>query len=353
MLVEQKQVLERIAAGAPLAETLEALCRMVERHSGDSLLASVLLLDGDRLRHGAAPSLPEDYRRAIDGITIGPAVGSCGTAAYRRAPVFVSDIASDPLWADFAHLALAHGLRACWSLPIFHGETLLGTYAMYYKVPRSPSEQDLRLVDVVTRTAALAIERKQAEDRLRRQAAFLEGIIESSPAAIAIVAGDDLRFTLVNRAYQAIKGPESPLVGRTYADAFPEAAALGAADALREVIRTGRPWHIRDFRTPMGDRPETWWEGEVLALSEGAGPGRSALILTWEIGERKRAEQERERLLERLRETDRRKDEFLAMLAHELRNPLSSIKNATALLRLVGKAEEHRDWAQEVIDRQV
>ena len=106
MLAEQKHVPERIAAGAPLPETLGILCGMVERHSGHRLLASILLVDDDgrRLHHGAAPSLPEAYTRAIDGIAIGPAAGSCGTAAHRGAAVFVADIASDPLWADFADL---------------------------------------------------------------------------------------------------------------------------------------------------------------------------------------------------------------------------------------------------------
>ena len=94
---------------------LESLTRYVEEN-GDHVLASILLVDHDglHLRHGAAPSLPASYCDAIDGAPIGPSVGSCGTAAYRREPVFVSDIATDPLWADFRDLALGAGLRACW-----------------------------------------------------------------------------------------------------------------------------------------------------------------------------------------------------------------------------------------------
>src|SRR6267378_7203473 len=127
-------------------------------------LSSILLLDpnANSLRHGAAPSLPIAYAEAIDGIVIGPSVGSCGTAAYRKEPVIVSDIASDPLWADFRELALGHGLRACWSTPILSsaGE-VLGTFAIYYREPRSPTPHDSNIIEQITHLASIAIERAQ------------------------------------------------------------------------------------------------------------------------------------------------------------------------------------------------
>ena len=106
------KVLAMVMAHAALPEILATLCTNIEKqHPG--LLCSVLLLDADgkTLRHGAGPSLPKEYSRIIDGIPIGACAGSCGTAAYRRQPVIVSDIATDPLWADYRHLALPHGLR--------------------------------------------------------------------------------------------------------------------------------------------------------------------------------------------------------------------------------------------------
>ena len=105
------------------------------------MLCSVLLLDedGQHLRHGAAPSLPEPYSKAIDGLRIGPKAGSCGTAMYRREPVVVSDILQDPLWESFRDLAQTYGFRACWSIPILtHSGEALGSFAMYYGEPRSP-----------------------------------------------------------------------------------------------------------------------------------------------------------------------------------------------------------------------
>src|SRR5207244_9423275 len=133
-------------------------------------LSSILLLDpnANRLRHGAAPSLPIAYTEAIDGIAIGPSVGSCGTAAYRAEPVIVSDIATDPLWADYRDLALAHGLRACWSTPILSSSgKVLGTFAIYYREPRSPTPLNHSVIGQVVHLASIAIEREQAEEALR------------------------------------------------------------------------------------------------------------------------------------------------------------------------------------------
>jgi GAF domain-containing protein len=164
------RVLELAVADSPLEETLGELIRIVESTSRTGVLGSILLLDPDgrHLRHGAAPSLPDGYCAAIDGAEIGPCAGSCGTAAYIVEPVFVSDIANDPLWADFRQLADDHGLRACWSIPIMTaGRKVLGTFAMYHREPREPTVRDLVLVDLVTQTAALVIDRDRAQAALR------------------------------------------------------------------------------------------------------------------------------------------------------------------------------------------
>lgn len=153
--------LAQIADGAPLSAILEQHLRAVEAQS-PGLLASILVLDpeGRRLLHGAAPSLPSEYNAAIHGIEIGPGVGSCGTAAYLGHPVYVTDIASDPLWANFKHLAAEHGLRACWSTPVQDaGGKVLGTFATYYRNPRSPTPDELDSIRMISATVAKAIAR--------------------------------------------------------------------------------------------------------------------------------------------------------------------------------------------------
>ena len=165
------KVLDLAISDAPIEQTLSALLRIVETSSRTGTLGSILLMapDGKHLLSGAAPSLPRDYMEAIDGSEIGPCAGSCGTAAYLGAAVYVSDIASDPLWADYKELALAHGLRACWSIPILtRGREVLGTFAMYHRQPREPTVRDLVLVDLIIQTAALVIDRERARRELDR-----------------------------------------------------------------------------------------------------------------------------------------------------------------------------------------
>lgn len=172
LLESQGQALELIALGAALPQTLELLVRTVEEQA-PGMLGSVLLLDADgvHLRHGAAPSLPEAYVRGIDGEPIGPSAGSCGTAAYRREAVIVEDIAADPLWRDYRELAAAHGLRACWSTPIFDPQRrVLGTFAMYFGTARRPDEDHLQLIAMATHVAAIAIARAHVEQERARLA---------------------------------------------------------------------------------------------------------------------------------------------------------------------------------------
>jgi signal transduction histidine kinase len=146
------------------------------------LLCSVLLLDedGQHARHGAAPNLPESYAQAIDGLCIGPTAGSCGTAMYRREPVVVTDILQDPLWEPYRAVAEPYGFRACWSTPILaHSGKILGSFAMYYREPRSPSPGETRALEMATHLAGIAIERKLAREereRLRQAQADLAHI---------------------------------------------------------------------------------------------------------------------------------------------------------------------------------
>lgn len=159
LAIGQVRILELIATGSPLRQTLDALLIFLEQDLPE-MLCSVLLLDedGTHLRHGSAPSLPEGYARAIDGSLIGPHAGSCGTAAYRREPVVVADIENDDLWQDYRHLARQYGLKASWSTPIFSAEgRVLGTFAMYFRVPGKPSTEHHRVIEIATHIAAIAI----------------------------------------------------------------------------------------------------------------------------------------------------------------------------------------------------
>jgi PAS domain S-box-containing protein len=198
----RNEVLEQLAKGVPLPAVLDTLVRGVEA-SDSAMRCSILLLDeaGRHLLHGAAPSLPEEYNRAIHGCAIGPDVGSCGTATFRRERVIVSDISGDPLWADYRHLALRYGLRACWSQPILSGTgRVLGTFAIYHEEIRTPNCSELDTISDAANIACIAIEQGRAQQRLHIAATAFEtqeGII---------VTDSNKAILRINQAFTRIYG---------------------------------------------------------------------------------------------------------------------------------------------------
>lgn len=201
LLDSERRVLERIASGAPLPEILETLVRLLEEQD-NAMRCAVLLADSaqQRLSFAAAPSIPEDYKTGIEPfLRIAPAMGSCGTAAFLRKPVYTQDTGTDPLWKDCRDIALRNGLRAIWSTPILSdGNAVLGTFAIYYREPRLPSCEHIQLIDMATQMARVAIEAKGSE-------ALLRTVFECAPGGIAItdLAGNIIR---VNPAFARLTG---------------------------------------------------------------------------------------------------------------------------------------------------
>ena len=198
-----------IMSQSPLPTILDSLCADIEKnHSGT--LCSVLLLDADgvTLRNGAAPSLPQEYNQAVDGVKIGPYAGSCGTAIYRNQLVIVSDIATDPLWAAYRHIAMPHGLQACWSSPIpAQDGSMLGTFAIYYREPRTPEAEDLQLIAHATHLVALAIERDRDKTQLRAAEDRYRTLVERLPAITYIAElGADGPWHYVSPQIESILG---------------------------------------------------------------------------------------------------------------------------------------------------
>jgi PAS domain S-box-containing protein len=211
LVADQKQVLELMVQDAPLPRVLDELARTIESRASRTLCASILLLDEDSiyLHHGAAPSLPATYTTAIDGTAIGPCAGSCGTAAYRKEPVIVEDIAADPLWANWRDLALRHGLRACWSTPILRSDGgVAGTFALYYPQPSAPAPEEQQMVGLLIRTAAIAIERSRAAAERDRLLAREQAAREQAEAALRI------RDALMSFATHDLRTPLTTLKGQ-------------------------------------------------------------------------------------------------------------------------------------------
>jgi len=194
----EQGIFEIIAQGAPLHDVLVAVTRAIEEHS-PPMIASVQLLDEDgaHLRHGAAPNLPEAYNRAVDGLAIGEGQGSCGTAMFRRRPVFVDDIETDPLWEKYRAIAREYGLRGCWSAPVLASDgRVLGSFALYYRESRRPTPEDEALITRAARITGIAIERHQLFEQLRALSAHVEAVREEERTGIAREIHDELGQSL-------------------------------------------------------------------------------------------------------------------------------------------------------------
>jgi len=288
-------VLGLIRAQTPLPEILTVLCTQIEkRYAG--LLCSILLLDidGKTLRHGAAPSLPEEYSRAIDGAQVGPNVGSCGTAAYYNQQVVVTDIATDPLWADFRLLALSHGLRACWSTPIASLDSkILGTFAIYYREPRSPDAEHLQLIVHCTQLAGIAIEHDRAKAQLRSAETRYRNLVERVPAITYIAElGAEGRWHYVSPQIETILGysPAEWLANpmNWLNHIHPEDREIALA-AEKHFIETHELFQA-EYRMFASDSSVIWFRDEGVPLVKADGHALLMQGLMYDITEHKRLE---------------------------------------------------------------
>jgi PAS domain S-box-containing protein len=290
-------VLGMIRAQAPLPNILEVLCAHIEKqHFG--LLCSVLLLDADgtTLRHGAAPGLPKEYTEAINGTRIGPGVGSCGTAAYRKQPVMVSDIDTDPLWTDYRDLALLHGLRACWSTPIASQDGgILGTFAIYYREPRVPDAEHLQLITHATHLAGIAIEHDRAKAELRAAEARYRTLVERLPAITYVAElGAGGRWHYVSPQIETMLGfspaewLSDPMNWMNHIHADDRDIALAAEQLFLE----NHELFQAEYRMCARDGKLLWFRDEGVLLEETDGQAPLMQGVLYDITERKRLEDE-------------------------------------------------------------
>jgi PAS domain S-box-containing protein len=320
----QNQVLEMIAGGEPLSETLTTLLSFIESQSAD-MYCSVLVLqdDGRRLRHCAAPRLPEAYIRAIDGLAIGPSAGSCGTAAFRRSAVMVEDIATDTLFTDFRALAAEHGLRACWSMPIFDVQhRMLGTFAVYRKEPGLPTEHHRRLIDIGIHMAAICLSRHETERLLRDQAS----ILDKAGDAIAITDSQN-RVTFWNQSAARTFGwTANEAIGREDVDLFGHNASA-EIQAARSATEKNLEWR-GEIRLQDRQGKPLVMDNRITLLRDDEGRPQGRLWIATDITERKRIEEQffRAQRLESL-------GMLAAGIAHDLNNVLAPIFLAAPMLR--------------------
>lgn len=208
-------VLQSIARGDSLSKSLDQLARTIETYLPGALCTVMLLQDdGESVETLAAPSLSETYANALNGLKIGPNAGSCGTAMHFNRQVITEDIDTDPNWAPYLPLSQAENLHACWSTPIHDAAlNVIGSFALYHRRPRRPSEAELRLIERLTDIAGIAIERYKRADDLRRNAQLYQATFEHAAVGIAHVEPDG-RFRQVNPQFCDMLGYDEDELGR-------------------------------------------------------------------------------------------------------------------------------------------
>lgn len=337
-----------------MREVLDTLTAAIERMAPECY-CSILLLDEDRrhLRTGAGGSLPPEYMRLVDGLEIGPDVGSCGSAAFRNQTIVVSDIATDYRWALAKELPLGFGLRACWSVPIRDSKDgVLGTFAMYHRVPAVPGPNDLAIVEAGAYLAGNVIERLTADRKLRNAVDRL-GLAEEA-AGFGLWELDIPSDTVVLSEGAAVLHGLPRNTSRVSGSQLnqlihPEDRAANAA-ALEVAIQHTQGYQV-EFRIVLPDGTYRWCRAKGRVESNGGKPSRVIGALIDITKERA--------MMEQLREGERQLahkqklesiGELAAGVAHEINTPIQYIGDNARFLQdafrdLIKFAEERRDAA--------
>ncbi|MEP6780443.1 MAG: ATP-binding protein [Gemmatimonadaceae bacterium] len=288
-----QRVLEAMALRLPLAQVLSRLVQSIE-DAAPEMLGAVMLVDetGTRILTGAAPSLPAEYSIAVNGLSIGPSAGSCGTAAWRRARVIVNDIAADPLWVDYKQLALRHGLLACWSTPIVASDgRVLGSFAVYYKTARSPEPSEIRLVEDAVDLACIAIDQERAQNSERRSAAHYRAVVETAPSAI-VGLDSEQRVTEWNRAATGLFGRDrEQMMGKQFSLTCLSAEAAATFEQCFGASHAQRMQSVCETEINHVDGGKRWalWSMSPIFSSDG-GDGGGLLAIAQDITDRREAE---------------------------------------------------------------
>ena len=290
----QRRVLEIIATGAPMERTVDAIVEMIQQQAAPAI-ASVLRLDEQRtMRTVAAPLLPAAYNTAVDGGVIGSGVGSCGTAMAEKRRVVVTDIATDPLWVAYREVALAHGLRACWSEPIIASDgTVLGSLAMYFKETRGPTARDIGVITTAAHLAGIAMERARTEQARERSEATNRALLAANPDMMFRMdrAGRYVGYHAPDPARLA--APPEKFMGRTMEEVLPAEWAAECRAHLEKLFATGEP-QMYEYQAARPRGMGGWWEVRMVQGMQG-----EALLLLRDVTDRVVAER-------RVRESEQR-----------------------------------------------
>src|SRR5258706_112212 len=316
LLAGENQVLEMTAKGNSLESILEALCRVVE-HTASGCCCSIILIDpsGSKIQQAIAPSLHSSYNARFPGISVDREGGPCTQAARRKTQVIVSDVSSDTQWDyGWRTAALAHCLKACWSATILASSGLvLGTFAIYWREPRSPTEHDEKIIEQITHLAAVAIEHKRNEAALQASEERFRLIVDAIPGFVCTLsAAGEVEF--LNRQVLEYFGKTTEeLRNWATSDAVHPGDLPRVIDAWRHSVETGQPY-VLEFRQRRADGVFRWFHLRSRPQRDAEGRIVRWYTLATDIDERKRAEDKLEKAFEEIKRLkDRLHDENVVL----------------------------------------
>jgi len=289
----QNAILERIAVNSPLPEVLHATVKLIESQF-PRCMCSILLIssDGLHLCKGAAVKLPYAYLQSFDGAAIGSKNGSCGTAAYQKKRIIVTDIETDPLWDNYRADAMQYGLRACWSSPILSSDHLvIGTFAVYHQEPHIPGDEELELVDACSHILGIAIERHNSQEHLR----LLESGISRLNDIVMItesIPSDYLghRIIYVNEAFERITGfSHEDVIGKSPNILHGSSTQAEELAKVSQAFRETKPVHTELIHYKKSGE-EIWMELDIVPISDEVGLNTHWVAVMRDITQRKQTD---------------------------------------------------------------
>jgi len=330
------RILEAIASPKSLTDILELIVKTIEAEYPEAL-GSILILDeqGEHLLFGAAPSLPDFYNKAVHGLEIGEAQGSCGTAAYRKQRVVVEDILTHPYWVEARELAQSANLRSCWSEPILsRSNRVLGTFAIYHRQPAAPSEEQVKLIKYVADATALAVERKQSEKALRKSEEKLQRMFDSVGFGIAV---NDLNGIIsdVNEGLIRMLGYNSKgeLLGKSHFELIPQRYHSEIRARMEEGLERESLGQMCN-NIARADGSEFPAEISATVLKDASNNPTGFITIIRDVTQRKQAEEREKQLQQELNLAGHLASigEMASGVAHEINNPLTGVIGFTQLL---------------------